>query len=389
MAAVELARSPHPVGTPDLPRRILVLILVALTLAGLAFGAFMIADGWWALSWVGYTVVGGVVLMKRAGNTIGRLLLAVGLCWSINFAIFFLLDRFPPAANAVWLEMTSSVLGYTAWILVVMIPVLFPTGNPSDRLTRVLRRSLMFVLLAVVAAELVSDAPKELTGQVSPLAVPALTGFSGFMLDQGFFVIPLLLLTSLISLVVRWRRAVGAERLQYRWFVGSLVFVILSLLVTQLIPEDDFIATQIVFSLCMNLIPVAIGVAVLRYRLYEIDRIVSRTVGYALVIGILGLVYGAGAVWLPSLFVGEQPDLFVAGATLLAAASFSPLRKRVLGWIDRRFYRSRYDAEKLMADFSQEVGNQVDVDRLAGEWISVVARTMQPSSAGVWVRGTE
>ena len=349
----------------------------------------MIDDGWWALSWLGYVVVGGVILVKRAGNTIGRLLLAIGFCWSINFGLFYVIDGFAITPASVWLEMTSSILGYTSWILLVFIPVLFPHGRPTDRLTRWLSWALSFVLLGVVLAELASDIPKELTRLTSPLAVPALAPITGFMLEDGFVLIPILLFASLGSLLVRWRHADGPERLQYAWFVWSLAFVIVSLLITQTIPDNAFLAAQVAFALLMNLIPVAIGVAILRYRLYEIDRILSRTVGYALVIGVLGLLYGLGAVWLPSRFVAEQPDLFVAGSTLLAAASFNPLRRRILRWVDRRFYRSRYDAEKMIADFSQEVRNEVDIDRVAQDWVKVVARTLQPTSAGVWVRDRE
>lgn len=115
--------------------------------------------------------------------------------------------------------------------------------------------------------------------------------------------------------------------------------MILALLASQFMPDGSFIGIDIVVAL--NLIPVAIGVAVLRYRLYEIDRIISRTVGYALVVGILGLIYVIGGVWLPSQVIGEQPDLFVAGATLLVAALFNPLRRRIQAEVDRRFYRSR------------------------------------------------
>ena len=382
---------PRPRGTRESSRRILVLTVVILTLVGLTLGAFAVDDGWWALSWLGYVVVGGVVLMKKAGNTIGRLLLAIGFCWAVNFALFLLMDRFPNTPNsvwpnAVWVETASSILGYTSWILLVVIPVVFPHGKPTDLLTTWLLRSLAFVLLAVSLAELVSDVPKELTRLTSPLAVPALAPVTNFLLEDGFIVIPVLLLTSLISLLVRWRQAQGPERLQYAWFVWSLGFVIVSLTITQALPDNAFLAAQVAFALLMNLIPVAIGVAVLRYKLYEIDRILSRTVGYALVIGILGLLYGFGAVWLPSRFVAEQPDLFVAASTLLAAASFNPLRKRVLRWVDRRFYRSRYNAEKLIADFSQGVKNEVDIERVADDWLNVVTRTMQPTSAGVWVR---
>jgi hypothetical protein len=373
----------------ELTRRILVLIVVVLALAGLAFGAVMVEDGWWFLGWLGYVVVGGMILLKRAGNTVGRLLLAIGFCWSINSVLFYVIDGSPGTPGSVWLEMTSSILGYTSWVFLVLIPVLFPHGRPTDRLTRWLFRALSFVLLGVVVSELVSDTPKELTGLTSPLAVPALAPITEFMLEDGFILIPILLFASLGSLLVRWRHADGPERLQYAWFVWSLAFVIVSLLITQTIPDIAFIAAWVAFALLLNLIPVAIGVAVLRYRLYEIDRILSRTVGYTLVIGVLGLLYGLGAVWLPSRFVAEQPDLFVAGSTLLAAASFNPLRRRILRWVDRRFYRSRYDAEKMIADFSQEVGNEVDIDRVAEDWVKVVARTLQPTSAGVWVRNRE
>jgi hypothetical protein len=397
---------PRPRLIRESSRRLLVLTVVILTLVGLALGAFAVDDGWWALSWLGYVVVGGVVLMKKSGNTIGRLLLTIGFCWAVNFALFLLMDRFPATPNSVWpnsvwpnsvwpnsvwpnsvwVEMASSILGYTSWILLVVIPVVFPHGKPTDRLTKWLLRLLTFVLLAVSLAELVSDVPKELTRLTSPLAVPALAPVTSFLLEDGFIVIPVLLLTSLISLLARWRRAQGPERLQYAWFVWSLGFVIVSLTITQALPDTAFLAIQVAFALLMNLIPVAIGVAVLRYRLYEIDRLVSRTVGYGLVIGILGLLYGLGAVWLPSRFVAEQPDLFVAGSTLLAAASFNPLRKRILHWVDRRFYRSRYNAEKLVAEFSKGVRNEVDIERVAADWMSLVARTMQPTSAGVWVR---
>jgi hypothetical protein len=363
-----------------------VLTVVIMSLVGLGLGAFAVDDGWWAMSWLGYVVVGGVVLMKKAGNIIGRLLLAIGFCWAVNFELFLLMERFPTTPNLVWVEMASSILGYASWFLLVAIPIVFPHGKPTDRLTTWLLRSLNFVFLAVSMAELVSDVPKELTGSSSPLAVPALAPAANFLLEDGFIVIPLLLLTSLISMLVRWRRAEGPERLQYAWFVWALGFVIVSLTITQALPDNAFLAAQVTFALLMNLIPVAIGVAVLRYKLYEIDRILSRTVGYALVIGILGLLYGLGAVWLPARFVAEQPDLFVAGSTLLAAASFTPLRRRVLRWVDRRFYRSRYDAEKLIADFSQGVRNEVAIERVAEDWLSVVTSTMQPASAGVWVR---
>ena len=125
----------------------------------------------------------------------------------------------------------------------------------------------------------------------------------------------------------------------------------------------------------------------LRYRLYDFDRVVSRTVSYALLVLILGAVYVAGAVWLPTRIVGEQSPLFVAGSTLAVAALFTPVRRRVMIWVDRRFYRSRYQLEQVMDDFSSHLQDQVDPDRMASDWVNLVSDTLRPTTAGVWVRG--
>jgi hypothetical protein len=133
------------------------------------------------------------------------------------------------------------------------------------------------------------------------------------------------------------------------------------------------------------LIPVAIFVAVTRYRLYEIDRILSRTVTYAVVIALLAAVY-FGAIAALTAFLPSDSPLAVAASTLAAAALFSPIRRRVQSWVDRHFNRSRYDAQRVMADFSDSLRMDVDQDYLVDGWVGVVSETMYPSSAGVWVR---
>ncbi|MGH8915549.1 MAG: hypothetical protein ACRDZM_13655, partial [Acidimicrobiia bacterium] len=126
--------------------------------------------------------------------------------------------------------------------------------------------------------------------------------------------------------------------------------------------------------------------ASLRYRLFEIDRLISRTVTYAIVAGVLAAVYGLGAVWLPTQVVGQQTPLFVAGSTLAAAALFNPLRRTVMRWVDRRFHRSRYDPEQIADEFATKLRDQVDTEQLAADWAGVVTGTLQPSAVGVWVR---
>jgi hypothetical protein len=192
---------------------------------------------------------------------------------------------------------------------------------------------------------------------------------------------------AIVSFVVRWHRSTGVERLQLRWLVPAfLVFVVGTL--AEFGGGQDSLFADVVFPLGLVLVPFAIAVAILRYRLYEIDRIISRTVGYVLVVGVLGAVLVLGTVWLPSLVLAgdEVPSWFVAGSTLAVAALFNPVRRRVLSWVDRRFYRSRYDAERVAEGFAARLRDEVDVHRLTNDWASVVTETMQPASVSVWVR---
>jgi hypothetical protein len=148
---------------------------------------------------------------------------------------------------------------------------------------------------------------------------------------------------------------------------------------------QDSMVANIFLPAGLLLIPVTIVVAVTRYRLYEIDRILSRTVTYAIVVVVLGAVYLGGLAALTTLLSTDSP-LAVAGSTLAAAALFNPLRKRVQGWVDQRFNRSRYDAQRVVDLFSDTLQKDLDQDHLVTGWVGVVSETMQPASAAVWVR---
>lgn len=131
--------------------------------------------------------------------------------------------------------------------------------------------------------------------------------------------------------------------------------------------------------------PIAIGVAITKYRLYEIDRLISRTLSYALIVGLLAVVFSVGAVGLPTLLEVDQP-LFVAGSTLAVAALFDPLRRRIHSWVDRRFNRSRYDTQVVMDRFSATLNDQVEADALIEDWLGVVIETMRPGAISIWMR---
>jgi hypothetical protein len=221
---------------------------------------------------------------------------------------------------------------------------------------------------------------------VSPLALEGLTGFSAFMLDRGFLLVPALLLVALGSLVRRWRASSGVERLQYPWLMTAVGFVIVVLATSQVVTESVILDVALVF-IALNAIPAAIGVAILRYRLYDIDKLITRTVSYALVAAVLVVVYAGSALALGALVSRGNP-LAVAGATLAAAALFTPLRRRVQNFVERRFDRSRYDGELVVDDFASRLRQEVDLDGVTTDLTVVVGQTLRPVTVSLWLRGT-
>ena len=193
---------------------------------------------------------------------------------------------------------------------------------------------------------------------------------------------------AVVGAVMRFRRSTGIERQQMKVFAGALSISIVGMTLNLILYElGNEPAANALFAIWVLILVASIAIAVLRYRLYDFDRVVSRTVSYALLVLILGAVYVAGAVWLPTRLVGEQSPLFVAGSTLVVAALFTPVRRRVMTWVDRRFYRSRYQLEQVMDDFSSHLQDQVDPDRMASDWVNLVTETLRPTMAGVWIRG--
>jgi hypothetical protein len=167
---------------------------------------------------------------------------------------------------------------------------------------------------------------------------------------------------------------------------GACVASILTLLLVVFGMESiDQVWGELLLIAGVVAVPTSVAIAVLRYRLYEIDRLVSRTVGYVVVLGVLTVVYVIGAVWLPTRLLGEQSPLFVAASTLIVAGLFGPLRKRVVVWVDRRFYRARYDADRVAEAFSSRLRDQIDLTDLTTDWVDVIAATLRPTTIGVWV----
>ena len=194
----------------------------------------------------------------------------------------------------------------------------------------------------------------------------------------------LVLAAAIVSLVVRFRRSHGVERQQLKWFTYAGALVLLAPLSNALIGNVSYV---LVLAL-----PVAVGVAVLRYRLYDIDRLINRTVVYGLLTALLAGVYAGVVLVLGQLFGGiggQPPSWVVAGATLAVAAMFQPARRRIQAVVDRRFNRRKYDAARTVEAFSVRLRDEVDLDALSAELLAVVDQTIQPTRASLWLRPSD
>ncbi len=283
---------------------------------------------------------------------------------------------------------TLGLLFGPTFILVVLVPMLFPDGR---FMSRVWAAAGLFTLVAA-AALLVGTAirPGSLEGAPevdNPFGVPAMSDASQALIEAvNLYMFPALLI-GIAAAVIRFRRGSPVERNQLKWFGSVLVLALLMLVVTFVIPAPYDQMAWIIASLSIGLVPVAIGIAVLRYRLYEIDRIISRTIGWAMVTGMLVvafalLVLGLQAVLEP---LTDGNTLAVAGSTLVVALLFNPLRARVQRAVDRRFDRSRYDGERTLAAFGERLRDEVDLGIIRADVLATVDASVRPTSVGLWL----
>lgn len=347
-------------------------------------GGFEGGDALWPLSWLAWAPVGYVILQKRPGNGVGAALLFVGATMGLSFVALAIAASEAVLGLRVWAELVNVIFGVVPWLGIVWLVLVYPSGRFATTWERLTGRGIVVLGIIACAAFTLSPEPMYETGVPSPLAVEGLGPATSIItVGPGFFFVIALLLVAIVLLVRRWRTSQGIERMQFRWlFLGAFGFITV-LTVGQFLPDDSnalYLWLPAGFA-----IPATIGVAVLRYRLYEIDRILSRTISYALVLGLLGLIV-LGLVALFTTFLPSDDPLVVAAATLTVFALFSPLRLRVQRVVDRRFNRSRYDAERIVEVFSGNLRDRMGAERLVEEWVGVVEETMQPATVGIWVR---
>jgi hypothetical protein len=342
--------------------------------------------------------IGAVLASRKPRHPVGWLLLAVALSLTATAAAaqyltWGLLVRPGALPGARWVSLYYSAIGYTAMTSIGLLLLVTPTGSlPSPRWRWWARVMVATPVLLVVVATL---AKGPLDPRYQALGGPFdLRGHGGLLLvanQVALAVTTLAVVVAAGSLVGRFRRARGVERLQLQWVaLAALVVVMAGVIVLAGLAVGVASAStllSVAVGLCLATLPVATAAAVLRYRLYDVDRIISRTLAYGSLTVLLGLGY-AGIVLGLGRLLPRSSSLAVAAATLAMAAVFQPARRHIQQAVDRRFNRARYDATRTIAAFSTRLRQQVDLTTLTAELVAVVDQTMQPTMVSLWLRPT-
>ena len=359
-----------------------------------------------------FPLVGAMIASRRPQNPIGWICLADGLSWML-LALFDYYSVYGLARPGS-VPFPATVAGLSLWLWVPTVGLLaiylvlqFPDGKlPSGRWRPLAWFSGAVIVLASVSSGLTPGPIAELGGVRNPFG---LDGQPWVANGANAVLVPFLvcIIASVVSLILRYRRSRGEERQQIKWIAFAASFVglgFVSAMVSGLVafvfaPETwegaansaplwfDLLFSAVLLS--FGGVPVAVGIAVLRYRLYDIDLLINRALVYGPLTAMLALVYFGGVVGLQAALrslTGQESTLAVVASTLVIAALFIPLRRRVQGLVDRRFYRRKYDAAKTLAAFSARLRDETDLDTLANDLVEVARGTVQPSHVSLWLR---
>jgi len=362
--------------------------LLSLTIALVGIGAVLLfgGGGFGQIAWglpgvtglwaLGFSVAGYPITRRHPANPVGWCLMAAGVAAGVTF--LGLSGAADSGGLAFWMS--------SAWVVSMgalsSAVVLFPSGSPPSRWWW----AQLCVLWGSGVLTYFAD-PYETSGYVGlpgwlvPIAAPVAIIFQ-LSLVAGFF-----------SLLARWRRSGSLERLQLKWVVYSVAMVgttalIVETGISELAPAW-YLSGTFVLSIVILAVPVTMGVAMLRYRLYDIDLVINRTLVYGALTATLALVYVGVVVSLQYAFrvlTGEGSQLVIVASTLGIAALFNPLRGRIQDFVDRLFYRKKYDAAKTLETFSAKLRDETDLDTLSDDLVHVVRNTVQPEHVSLWLR---
>lgn len=346
---------------------------------------------------VSLATVGAILVTRMPSNAVGWLLwfagVLLGWSWGLSGAMVAGLP------GGVWLLLVGNLMWVPAVVLVgVFVPLLYPTGHlPSPRWRAILILASVAMALATISAALSPFGPGNAPPGVSnPLAVSGtMAGVLSVIGVATTLAAVVCFSLAVASLIIRYRRASGVERAQLKWYAAMAALIGVSFAVALVASGTTSGPLAIVSNgawlllfVGLALLPVAIGIAILRYRLYEIDRLVSRTISWALVSAIVGAMFVGSILVLQAVLapLTKSNTIAVAGSTLVVFGLFQPLRRRVQRVVDRRFNRARVDADRIVAAFAGRLRDEVDLTQLGTQITSTVAGTVEPVSVGLWLR---
>jgi len=375
---------------------LLAAVLAAVVAAVVAVSALPGGDAVWAgllLPGFSFAVVGAMIVLVRPENRMGWIFVAIGALLATGTVADEIASAAPrdqdPKALIVFATWYSEWF-WIPWVFLSLVfaILLFPTGRPLSvrwrRFGWVIASAALFLTVAaaldpVIAASNGPDLENPIG--ISPLGDPDETALGGvFLLAMWGGA-----LGALTSLVLRFRRSRGEEREQLKWFTFFAAIEVVGFILIGTIQalDDVWIFSTIVLSA----LPIGAGIAILKYRLYDIDVVINRTLVYAGLTAVLVATYAAGVLFFRAILdpVTGDNDLAIAASTLAVAGIFGPARRRIQSFIDRRFYRSRYDAQRTLEAFAARLKDEVGLDNIAHELVDVLARTVQPSHACLWM----
>ena len=400
----------HPVATRRLADLVATLglalecgaiaVLVALTVAGDAPPLDGNTTGGYVLA-ASFPLVGWIIASRRPGNTIGWIFLVIGLSQALatfasvySYAPTTRTNALPWAAELAWAGVWAWAPGFV--LLLTLSVLLFPDGHLLSPRWRpvVWLVGVSLGLLVVPMAVAAWPARGQLLAASQPL-YPEIPSLQTAVTLQGIGLLlaAIAAVASVVALAVRFRRSRGVERRQLTWFTFAGAIEIGVIAVTPFAQFGTATApvNAVLALLVAPLLPIAATIAILRYRLYEIDRIISRTISYAALTVVLGSIYVAAILVLQAVLasVTSGGPIAVATSTLIVAALFQPVRRRIRETVDRRFNRPRYDAEQTLAAFGARLRDNVDLVSLCEDVEGVIVRTMAPVAVGVWIRDAD
>jgi hypothetical protein len=375
-----------------------VLLLLGSVGFGLVFADVPVVEAPAGIAFAMFSIMGAVVALREPSNAIGWIFCALGTLFATGSILDMYAVSMPPLPGRAWAALGAACIWFPAVALLMQVMLRFPSGSHISRpWARVGRIGFAGAAVAALGTALT---PGEFPDY--PIENPwGVAWIGGSILENGGVAwagILVGLVGGAIALVVRFRRSTGITRAQLKWFVYASALlgvsaVLNGIFLTEMeggvvLAGSVMTAVSIgLFILSLCALPVAAAIAILRYRLYDIDVVINRSLVYATLTVVLGATYVA-IVTAASTVAGDS-SVTVAAATLIVAGLFRPLRRGIQRLIDRRFYRMRYDAQRTVSDFGLSLRNEIELDALSSELVRVVDMTLRPVAVSVWLRSPE